>query len=93
MLDELCKHGLIQKFVDLMNLNGRTSLSQPVYLVCCYFNLKPYIYTYAFLFVCFFLAGTSFHSYLYMFYLFAVGFDRVTSEIGFWFHSCNQDTF
>lgn len=32
MLDELCKHGLIQQFADLMNLNGRASLSQPVYL-------------------------------------------------------------
>lgn len=32
MLDELCKHGLVQQATDLINLNSRTSLSQPIYL-------------------------------------------------------------
>ncbi|KAJ0028429.1 hypothetical protein Pint_35570 [Pistacia integerrima] len=31
MLDELCKHGLIHQATHLINLNSRTTLSQPVY--------------------------------------------------------------
>ncbi|PSS23680.1 E3 ubiquitin-protein like [Actinidia chinensis var. chinensis] len=31
MLDELCKHGLIHQTTSLIDLNGRTTLSQPVY--------------------------------------------------------------
>ncbi|KAI4300230.1 hypothetical protein L6164_033628 [Bauhinia variegata] len=31
MLDELCKHGLIQQATHLLSLNGRTTLSQPIY--------------------------------------------------------------
>ncbi|KAI4349199.1 hypothetical protein L6164_009821 [Bauhinia variegata] len=31
MLDELCKHGLIQQVTHLLSLNGRTTLSQPIY--------------------------------------------------------------
>ncbi|KAF7818581.1 E3 ubiquitin-protein ligase UPL4 [Senna tora] len=31
LLDELCKHGLIQQVTDLLSLNGRTTLSQPIY--------------------------------------------------------------
>lgn len=31
MLDELCKHGVINQAVDLIHSNGRTTLSQPVY--------------------------------------------------------------
>ncbi|KAL5742867.1 hypothetical protein ACOSP7_029599 [Xanthoceras sorbifolium] len=31
MLDELCRHGLIHQATHLVNLNSRTSLSQPVY--------------------------------------------------------------
>ncbi|XP_027173820.1 E3 ubiquitin-protein ligase UPL4 isoform X1 [Coffea eugenioides] len=32
MLDDLCKHGLVQQATDLINLNSRTSLSPPIYL-------------------------------------------------------------
>ncbi|CAI9098083.1 OLC1v1034662C1 [Oldenlandia corymbosa var. corymbosa] len=32
MLDALCKHGLVQQAVDLINLNSRTSLCQQIYL-------------------------------------------------------------
>ncbi|CAN7113452.1 unnamed protein product [Brassica rapa subsp. narinosa] len=31
MLDQLCSHGLIHQSIHLLNLNGRTTLSQPVY--------------------------------------------------------------
>ena len=33
MLDQLCSHGLIHQSIHLLNLNGRTTLSQPVYNV------------------------------------------------------------
>ncbi|KAL3536312.1 hypothetical protein ACH5RR_004773 [Cinchona calisaya] len=32
MLDELCKHGLVQQATHLINLNSQTSVSQPIYL-------------------------------------------------------------
>lgn len=38
MLDDLCKHGLIQQTTHLINSNSRTTLSVPVYNVC-YFLL------------------------------------------------------
>ncbi|XP_028775983.1 E3 ubiquitin-protein ligase UPL4 isoform X3 [Neltuma alba] len=31
LLDELCKHGLIQQVSHILSLNGRTTLSQPIY--------------------------------------------------------------
>ncbi|XP_038695797.1 E3 ubiquitin-protein ligase UPL4-like isoform X1 [Tripterygium wilfordii] len=31
MLDELCKHGLIHQATNLISINGRTALSQPIY--------------------------------------------------------------
>lgn len=34
MLDELCKHGLIHQATNLIDLNCRTNLCQPVYTVC-----------------------------------------------------------
>ena len=33
MLNELCKHGLIQQATHLIDLNSRTTLSQPIYTV------------------------------------------------------------
>jgi E3 ubiquitin-protein ligase TRIP12 len=33
MLDQLCRHGLINESTHLLNLNSRTTLSQPVYNV------------------------------------------------------------
>lgn len=33
MLDELCKHGLINQATHLIHLNSRTTLSQPIYNV------------------------------------------------------------
>ena len=33
MLDQLCSHGLIHQSTHLLNLNSRTTLSQPVYNV------------------------------------------------------------
>lgn len=33
MLDELCKHGLVQQAAHLINLNSRTSLCHQIYLV------------------------------------------------------------
>lgn len=37
MLDELCKHGIIEQVAHLIDSNGRTSISQPVYLVSPHF--------------------------------------------------------
>lgn len=33
MLEELCKHGLVQQATHLIDLNSRTTLCQPVYIV------------------------------------------------------------
>ena len=38
ILDELCKHGLVNQAAHLIRLNSRTTLSQPIYNVWIQLN-------------------------------------------------------
>jgi E3 ubiquitin-protein ligase TRIP12 len=42
MLDELCKHGLIQQVTHLLSVNGRATLSQLIYNVSNFYMLFSY---------------------------------------------------
>lgn len=78
LLDELCKHGLIQQVTDLLSQNGRTTLSQPIYNVST--NFHPYLLVYLspFIFPIVFEDDISL-----LFYL--AGLDRITCQTFFWF--------
>lgn len=42
MLDDICKHGLVEHTLHLIGLNSRTTLSQPTYIVSKVFLFLKY---------------------------------------------------